>query len=235
MKSYVPVGWRGESHRHYLAAKGVKTNFFASKTSIWARERALERLGDERFKRFIGDDRGGANYRDEEGSSHLFPGLFQRVVQEEKADVRRDLREVADVDVNMTRRTKLPDVVADRHGRLIGKALPLPLAGGYSEQVSKRPASSEQALRALTVQASKGKSVLDARIEADKVKQEFDEMAASGTDEAEVREVGEDMRESLIEEGYSDAAARRILRRGLVRSKAFEQVLDSTDDPDAWL
>jgi hypothetical protein len=214
MKSYVPVGWRGESHRHYLAAKGVKTNFFASKTSIWARERALERLGDER----------------------LFPGLFQRVVQEEKADVRRDLREVADVDVNMTRRTKLPDVVADRHGRrLIGNALPLPLAGGYSEQVSKRPASSEQALRALTVQASKGKSVLDARIEADKVKQEFDEMAASGTDEAEVREVGEDMRESLIEEGYSDAAARRILRRGLVRSKAFEQVLDSTDDPDAWL
>lgn len=27
MKSYSPVGWRGESHRHYLAAKGIKSGF----------------------------------------------------------------------------------------------------------------------------------------------------------------------------------------------------------------
>jgi hypothetical protein len=27
MKSYVPVGWRGESHRHYLSSKGVRTVF----------------------------------------------------------------------------------------------------------------------------------------------------------------------------------------------------------------
>jgi len=24
-----PVGWRGESHRHYLAAKGVKTRYYS--------------------------------------------------------------------------------------------------------------------------------------------------------------------------------------------------------------
>ncbi len=26
---YKPVGWRGDSHRHYLAAKGIKTRYFA--------------------------------------------------------------------------------------------------------------------------------------------------------------------------------------------------------------
>ena len=29
-----PVGWRGESHRHYLAAKGVKTRYDARKVHI---------------------------------------------------------------------------------------------------------------------------------------------------------------------------------------------------------
>jgi hypothetical protein len=24
-----PIGWRGESHRHYLAAKGVKTRYYS--------------------------------------------------------------------------------------------------------------------------------------------------------------------------------------------------------------
>jgi len=27
MRSYTPVGWRGESHRHYLAAKGVRSSW----------------------------------------------------------------------------------------------------------------------------------------------------------------------------------------------------------------
>jgi len=37
MKSFrsKPVGWRGESHRHYLAAKGIKTRYDASKMDTW--------------------------------------------------------------------------------------------------------------------------------------------------------------------------------------------------------
>ena len=29
ISKYKPVGWRNESHRHYLAAKGIKTKYFS--------------------------------------------------------------------------------------------------------------------------------------------------------------------------------------------------------------
>jgi len=39
MSRYKPVGWRKESHRHYLAAKGIKTRYDANKgvSAHWAR------------------------------------------------------------------------------------------------------------------------------------------------------------------------------------------------------
>lgn len=42
-----PIGWRGESHRHYLAAKGIKTKYFTDKEDF---ERKLaDQLAMERF------------------------------------------------------------------------------------------------------------------------------------------------------------------------------------------
>ena len=45
MNKYKPVGWRHESHRHYLAAKGIKTlKYNSSKRSRVARERLARRF-----------------------------------------------------------------------------------------------------------------------------------------------------------------------------------------------
>ena len=52
-----PVGWRGESYRHYLAAKGVKTRYFSTDKEAWLRQqlgntvKSTDRERAERKKR----------------------------------------------------------------------------------------------------------------------------------------------------------------------------------------
>lgn len=53
LNRYKPVGWQNESHRHYLAAKGIKTKYdsnkyFASMTPQMREQLAAERLVSER-------------------------------------------------------------------------------------------------------------------------------------------------------------------------------------------
>jgi len=49
---YKPVGWKGESHRHYLAAKGIKTKYFAYRGTYPEDEERMERIfgADPRLK-----------------------------------------------------------------------------------------------------------------------------------------------------------------------------------------
>jgi len=43
---YKPVGWQGESHRHYLAAKGIKTRKYLASSSINYGDMSSSSIGD---------------------------------------------------------------------------------------------------------------------------------------------------------------------------------------------
>ena len=42
-----PVGWRGESHRHYLSAKGIKTSYKQKRYMALFDELEVKRVGDK--------------------------------------------------------------------------------------------------------------------------------------------------------------------------------------------
>ena len=73
-------------------------------------------------------------------------------------------------------------------------------------------------------------------LELDKKNKEyFDEVAEVGTDSNEVREISKDMEEDYVEASMSKEDARKRVKAVLKRSKAFEPAVMTSDDPDELL
>ena len=61
-----PIGWRGESHRHYLAAKGIKTKYYSL------------------FNNAYVDEKGRQIYKNPDGQKIIYSKDAQELVKEGK-------------------------------------------------------------------------------------------------------------------------------------------------------
>lgn len=192
-----PTGWRFESHRHALAAKGVKTNTYMagkiSKMAVAPRHADITAIDNSR-KEHLNEMVKAEEDKDfermhSESIKAIHTGQELSGAIQDRRDNKNSLRNYIGAD----------------------KEQPLSLIKAIDPKVTDLRRADTENIR------------------------EFDSMHDVGTDYEEIKENLQYMQEQYEEMGISPERARRRAHQILQKSKAFEDALNTTDDPDEFM
>jgi hypothetical protein len=258
-----PVGWRYESHKHALAAKGIRSKYFADSAPD-----KYDKVAD--FLHAAADD-GRAKVPDfhEQHRQDMVNGVVKQYSDEfsqgESAgvfragatksflqdDLTNECKDFIDEKIdeqtfksNLARRAakhkQQHSATLDVWGAMEGKGPENDHnAGAFMPEILQDAKPAAYLAKKDSDPVSKS---LDAQLMFEKKrdldkqnKEYFDEVAEVGTNSNEIREISKDMEDDYVEAGMAREDARKRVKAVLKRSKAFEPAVMTSDDPDELL